>query len=400
VWLFAFNLHYFQIVNIDVSPFLRYTRSSSEPFLHRSVYQIALVLSGIFCANLLLFWSVTGGRPDDVRRWEIIPMMLFLLMLGVFLWPGGSWHKRGRWRFLRYMRLDLSSPRLPIALTSPNRSFRRILTGGLDSDLRFADILLADVLTSYAKVIGDAVMVGCMFVSGHSATQPIPNRSCGGAFLVPCVIAIPYFCRLRQCVTEYLRSADKGLPAAERRPHLFNAAKYASAFPVIVIGALQRNYPSDTPPALISREGLTRSWYAAVLANTLFAFYWDVTRDWELSLLTPRRSSAEHPFGLRKNRHFVAVEFYYVAVGLDFLLRFAWSVKLSPHLDFLNEMEGGIFTLELLEVFRRWVWLFLRVEKEFVAGKDLPYGGLGLDLLDGDSRRAAAEGIMMDEFKD
>ena len=275
------------------------------------------------------------------------------------------------------------------------RSFRRTITGGIDSDLRFADVLLADVLTSYAKVIGDAAMVGCMFISGHSSTHPIPNRSCGGILVVPCVIAIPYLCRLRQCITEYLRAADKGLPVAERRPHLLNAAKYASAFPVIIIGALQRNYPSNSQEPYISPEGLTRGWYAAIIINSLFAFYWDVTRDWELTLLTSRRSSAEYPFGLRKNRHFVAVEFYYVAVGLDLLLRFAWSVKLSPHLDFLNEMEGGIFMLELLEVFRRWVWLFFRVEKEFVVAKDLPYRGLGLDVLD-----RAEEGIMLDKFRD
>ncbi|KAF8250462.1 hypothetical protein K440DRAFT_163545 [Wilcoxina mikolae CBS 423.85] len=322
VWLFAFNLHYFHVVRIDISPFLRYTRSSSEPPLHRSVYQIALLLSTLFSANILLFWIFTGGRPDDVRQWEILPMMLFLMIAAVFLWPVGSWHKRGRWRFLRM--------------------FRRILVGGLDSDLRFADILLADALTSYAKVLGDAAVVVCMYFRGYSTTHPIPDRSSGGMFLVPCMIAIPYLCRLRQCITEYYRCSSKGLPARECRLHLFNAAKYASAFPVIILGAMERNY-LITQVKFFSQDGLAKSWYAAVMVNTLFAFYWDVTRDWELTLLTSRRSSSggEYPWGLRRNRHFVAPEFYYVAIVLDFALRCAWSVKLSPHLDFLNEMEGG-----------------------------------------------------------
>jgi len=266
--------------------------------------------------------------------------------------------------------------------------FRRILVGGLDLDLRFADILLADALTSYAKVLGDIAVVVCMYFRGYSATHPIPDRSCGGTFLVPCVIAIPYLCRLRQCITEYRRGISKGLPSRECRCHLLNAAKYASAFPVIILGAMERNYLA-TQVELFSKDGLAKSWYVAVMVNTLFSFYWDVTRDWDLTLLTSRRNGAgEYPWGLRKNRHFVAPEFYYVAIVVDFALRCAWSVKLSLHLDFLNEMEGGIFVLELLEVCRRWVWVFFRVEREFVVGKE----AVGMMVEEG--------GMMLSEFRD
>ncbi len=50
---------------------------------------------------------------------------------------------------------------------------------------------------------------------------------------------------------------------------------------------------------------------------------------------------------------------------IDFLLRCTWSFKLSPHLDHFNDLEGGIFLMELLEVARRWMWIFLRVETEW-----------------------------------
>jgi NADH:ubiquinone oxidoreductase subunit 3 (subunit A) len=361
-------------VQIDIAPFLRYTRSPSEPLLHRSVYQVALLFSVLFSVNLFVFWALTGGRPNDVRQWEVLPMLLFLGMLVVFLLPFGSWHKRGRFRFLRM--------------------FRRVFTGGLDSDLRFADVLLADVITSYAKVLGDAAMVVCMFWSGYGSTHPMPDRSCGGVLLVPAVIAIPYLCRLRQCVTEYFRASAAGLGPKERRNHLMNACKYASAFPVIIIGALQRGnfLTTEEGDLLVTQEELTKGWYLAVLANTLFAFYWDVTRDWELSLLTSTRSSDGHPWGLRKNRHYGATELYYIAVGLDLLLRFAWSVKLSPHLDFLNEMEGGIFMLELLELGRRWVWVFLRVEREWVNSRDIDKGGYR-------TLQDAEDGLMMHELR-
>jgi hypothetical protein len=101
-----------------------------------------------------------------------------------------------------------------------------------------------------------------------------------------------------------------------------------------------------------------------VLINSVYSFYWDVAKDWDLTLFSSQRSNPEHPFGLRKERYFESKELYYFAIGVDLLLRFTWSMKLSPHLDRFDDMEGGIFLMELLEVFRRWVWVFFRVETE------------------------------------
>jgi len=369
VWLFGFNLHYFDVVHIDVSPMLRYTRSSSEPPLHRSVYQVASVLSGVFALNLVTFWVFAGNDIEAVKQWEVLPLMMLVAIVVVFMWPVGGWHQRGRSQFLRML--------------------RRVLIGGLDSDLRFADILLADALTSYAKVLGDLVIIVCMYLSGYSSTNPLPNRLCGGAYLMPCAMALPYLCRLRQCLIEYFRASRKGLPMKERRPHLYNSAKYATAFPVIICSAMQRGY-DPAEPHYFSRSALSHAWLVAVVINSSFSFYWDIARDWELTLLSPKRNSPDHPYGLRRNRHFVTKEFYYAAIVIDFLLRGTWSIKLSPHLDHLNEMEGGIFLLELLEIFRRWVWVFFRVEKEYIVTRS----GSVLGLL------GEEEGMMMNEFED
>ena len=97
----------------------------------------------------------------------------------------------------------------------------------------------------------------------------------------------------------------------------------------------------------------------------MYSFYWDVARDWSLSLFSRRRGAADQPFGLRRHRYIPAKEVYYFAIALDLLLRFTWSLKLSPHLDRFHDMEGGIFVVELLELFRRWIWVFLRVEAEW-----------------------------------
>lgn len=69
-----------------------------------------------------------------------------------------------------------------------------------------------------------------------------------------------------------------------------------------------------------------------------------------------------HPFGLRKEMHFPDPAVYYLAIAIDLVLRFTWSLKLSSHLHSISEIESGVFLMEGLELGRRWMWVFLRIE--------------------------------------
>jgi len=57
---------------------------------------------------------------------------------------------------------------------------------------------------------------------------------------------------------------------------------------------------------------------------------------------------------------------YYLAIFFNFMLRFTWSLKLSSHLHTVAELESGVFLLEALELIRRWMWVYLRVEWEAI----------------------------------
>lgn len=96
--------------------------------------------------------------------------------------------------------------------------------------------------------------------------------------------------------------------------------------------------------------------------------------DWGLSLLTPH--SPEFP--LRAHLILPDPIIYYLAVGIDLILRLTWSLKLSPHLHTVHEIQGGIFTLQLLEALRRWMWVFFRVEWEVV--KHSPHSVHSIDV--------------------
>lgn len=73
--------------------------------------------------------------------------------------------------------------------------------------------------------------------------------------------------------------------------------------------------------------------------------------------------------GLRPKLFFNDPTIYYIAIFINFVLRFTWSLKLSSHLHHVADLELGVFMMEALEVLRRWIWVFLRVEWETVRPK-------------------------------
>ncbi|KAK5061558.1 hypothetical protein LTR84_008102 [Exophiala bonariae] len=357
IWAWGLNLHYLHLVKIDVPALIRYParQSHNSVLYHQSTYRLATLLSIPLAVSLLLFWIVTHGSKSAALSWQILPQSYLLFIILCFVVPVKRMSRSGRLHFLT--------------------TLKRISLGGLAEvqDGKFGDIILADVLTSYAKVLGDLFVSTCMLLSSKTASTARPNRGCGGAFLVPLIISIPSMIRLRQCLIEFLRvRRNRTATSGWGGQHLANALKYSTAFPVIILSSMQRGY--DPKKINMTEAGLFRLWLLFVFLNSFYSFYWDVAKDWDLSLFSSsrERNNPEHPYGLRRHRYFHAHQMYYTAIGIDLLLRCTWSFKLSPHLDHFNDLEGGIFLMEMLEVMRRWMWIFFRVETEWVRNNRGP----------------------------
>lgn len=177
-----------------------------------------------------------------MAEWEIIPQSYLLFLVLCFALPYVRLSRTGRYRFLS--------------------TLKRVSVGGLAEaqDGKFGDIILADVLTSYSKVLGDLFVCLCMFISRDTSSTAMPNRGCGGAFMVPIIISIPSIIRLRQCLVEFVRVRNQSQASSGwGGQHLGNALKYATAFPVIILSALQRGY--DPAKIHMSPAGLFRLWY-------------------------------------------------------------------------------------------------------------------------------------------
>ncbi|CAJ0861834.1 11021_t:CDS:2 [Entrophospora sp. SA101] len=226
------------------------------------------------------------------------------------------------------------------------------VTGGFGSEVYFSDVIMADILTSFAKVLGDLYVTGCILLF-YDVEQSGASEYIGSDF--------------------------------NNKHHLFNAIKYCSAFPVIIFSALQKLYKYEAltessiiwlpPPVLL------KLWVLSVAFNSIYSFYWDVAKDWNLEFFTPTHPKSYIPsFKLRQNLIFKDPVIYYIAIMMDFLLRFTWSLKLSSHLHIIHQLEGGVFLMEVLEVLRRCLWIFFRFEnawiEKFVIGEK--GGGAGI----------------------
>ncbi|EFR01861.1 ERD1 [Nannizzia gypsea CBS 118893] len=361
VWGWGLNVQYLTAVKIDVPALIRYPsrpNTAGTVTIHRSTYHLATLLSIPLAISLLAFWFITHGDPARVIAWEALPQSYLFLFVVLLAFPLHRLSRGGRHRFLT--------------------TLKRISLGGLaeSQDGKFGDIILADVLTSYSKVIGDLFVSSCMFFSKDVSSTSIPDRACGGHVMVPLLIAVPSIIRLRQCLIEFFRVYRRGNRRTDGwgGQHLANAAKYTTALPVIALTMLQRNYDASTIG--VSEETLHKLWILAAIINSSYTFYWDIEKDWDLCLFSDivsqfrpsstLRDENPHPFGLRTNRFFHANFIYYSAIVIDLVLRFTWLSRLTTRLNWVNDLESGVFALMFLEVTRRWLWIFLRVETEWV----------------------------------
>ncbi|KAF8135807.1 EXS family-domain-containing protein [Boletus edulis] len=351
----ATNLHGLQLLGIDGPGLLELQASSIQLPLrspspssggHPSARSFYMPLYRMFVAYTswcfvawFLFRAVTQSDATLADVFRYVPAVCILGVVTALVCPYDILHKRER---------DCTAARCLFPVS--------------DSPVYFSDVVFADVLTSFAKVLGDMWLSLCMLLPGGSLLQPPPQDG-WYQWILPSLMSLPYLIRLRQCLIEYNSPTN-----SSRRP-LFNAIKYASSFPVIFLSAAQRIVISDL---------VQTHWR---FLNSLYSFWWDLTNDWGLCLLTrssinsredqtlssldaTRRRGASYPYGLRSVLLY-PLSAYPMAIFLNFILRMTCHLYSQSHGSVL------IFWLEIAEVLRRWVWVFLRIEWETVKrGKD------------------------------
>ncbi|KAH7422254.1 hypothetical protein KP509_12G000100 [Ceratopteris richardii] len=322
LWLWGINLRVFSAFKVN---YAKVFDLDGTHLMWKGIWMIALwiTLGVLTSMTLYLYLSSHGSSlaaSQPVLLYSVIPLMMVLPFDALFV--------SSRIFFLRTL-VRIIFPLQPIT---------------------FADFFVADILTSMAKVLSDLERAACRMFHGQVATLSWfePDSTCGShSIWIPCVLALPYVFRFFQCLRQYSDTRDNTC--------IFNALKYASSFPVILLSALKYHVTLDL------WHGLYRPlWLLSGLINTCFSFYWDIRRDWDLSffsgLCNPKYSL------LRPNLLYHYHSIYYGAIGSNLLLRWAWTYKLSAH---LRHNYITVFLMTALEMLRRFQWIFFRVESEW-----------------------------------
>ncbi|KAG7883063.1 hypothetical protein KL937_000236 [Ogataea polymorpha] len=345
VWLWYLNLRVCYACKIDTVQVLKLSGTDNLRLVRESL-NVAYKVSFTNLLNYSIYLLFVSNERYFTGL-EYLPLLGILLTFGTLVWPSGTQSPGGK-RFFE--------------------TVRRICVGNIDIPHRNNDILLADTFTSYTKVLVDFLVYVTALALGYQ-TLPSPNikqeltKDHLKIYNLDILLSMyPSLIRLKQCLHEYEQSRRRN------KQHLLNAIKYSSAFLPLFANILIRS----------NMTGLG-IWYLAVFINSCYTFFWDVHYDWNFELFM-RFLSNKRGLPLLRHKLVYTSTFYYLAIFIDLQLRFVWVYRLLyadllPYKEYsfvatilssLYVNETGNFVLEILEIFRRWVWVFLKIETEYL----------------------------------
>jgi hypothetical protein len=262
----------------------------------------------------------------------------------------------------------------------------KVVTSPLSSPSFFHGYI-GDIFTSMVKVFQDVAWTICWVLYGEfSSYEDLPYKANFGwvnahwykNFLIPIICLFPLLIRFNQCLRRYIDTGD-------RFPHLANAAKYALSQTVTLFGAFHPLYMELD--SHIDDGGLKLFqvfWMLLFVSSSLYSFTWDVFMDWGLgkpsygylgpSLMYPRRSYYYATIAIdlgEKHCRLHLVYFILTCAHKNFfcvptVLRFMWVLTLIPPSSGAKfEVPSYLSAVTMmLELFRRTIWGFLRLENE------------------------------------
>lgn len=253
-------------------------------------------------------------------------------------------------------------------------TMQRILLGRINStQMRTNDILISDSLMSYSKVLNDiGIFIWHYFVSDEIRYNDILEFS---------ILCYPTMIRIKQCWNEFVLTAEK--------QHFFNLMKYASGIgPVFINFLIKFNLEEygedegeDKQNHLKFLHSLNMWWYFFSFINSTYSFIWDIKMDWGFQIFD-RISSNNPTILIRPSNKLIynSVVIYYLAIVVDFILRYLWVMKFliiqdAQSLPIINRVSLFLFgydafsfgycLIEVLEIFRRFMWCFFKLENDW-----------------------------------
>ncbi|KAL8104627.1 hypothetical protein AgCh_028739 [Apium graveolens] len=290
-------------------------------------YREVLLLS--FGLSVLALASVHANldmdidpKTNDYKHFtELIPLILVILIFAIMICPFNIIYRSSRYFFL----------------TCAIHTFFSLLY-----KVVLPDFFVADQFTSQVQSFRNIAFYICYYSSGgYKLRAHDCNKNTTFVVFTYILGPLPFWWRMLQCVRRFLEEKD----ALQG----WNSLKY---FAIVVSFATRTAYGRSN-----SSEWYIIAWITSIVAGTV-ATYWDIVYDWGL---LNRKST--NPW-LRDKLIVPYKSVYYAAIALNVLLRFSWiQMVLDLEVPFLHE-QSMITVIAVLEIVRRGVWNFFRLENE------------------------------------
>ncbi|KAI4368976.1 hypothetical protein MLD38_017473 [Melastoma candidum] len=319
LFLYGCNIFAWKKARINYSFILEL--APTKELKYRDVYLICAVSMTIVVGILFSHLSLLE-KGYSYSQVQVIPGLLVLAFVVVLASPVDILYRSSRYRFLRVMRNIMLSPLYKVVML---------------------DFFMADQLCSQVPMLRNLESVTCYYITGSFKTQDYGYcmRNKHYRELAYAVSFLPYYWRAMQCARRWF---DEG-----ETSHLVNLGKYVSA--MFAAGA----------KVLYEREqGIGWLCLVVVISSfaTMYQLYWDFVRDWGLLQFNSKNPWLRNDLILRRKI------LYYLAMVVNSILRLAW-LQTVLHYSFENVdyRVTGLF-LASLEVIRRGLWNFFRLENE------------------------------------
>ncbi|XP_042489866.1 SPX and EXS domain-containing protein 5-like isoform X2 [Macadamia integrifolia] len=245
VWLWGVNLWVFAQSTIN---YAKIFDLSQDYLTHREIWKCATWMTIIVPTSMTAYLYLYSHGEVSLAASQ--PVLLYASVIMIFVFPFEIIYLSSRYYFLRTLWRII----LPVQV------------------ITFSDFFVADILTSMAKVLSDLERSVCRMVHRQVATIAWfeANSVCGShSIAIPLVLVFPYMCRFFQCLRQHKDTKDKAA--------LLNALKYSTAVPVMFLSALKYHVFPDKWINIYHPL-----WLLSSFINSLYSFYWDVTRDWDM----------------------------------------------------------------------------------------------------------------------
>ncbi|OMO63715.1 hypothetical protein COLO4_32226 [Corchorus olitorius] len=319
--MYGANIYYWRRCRINYTFIFGFKQGTELGFRELLFLSFGLATLALISVISNLDMEMDPKTGDYKALTELLPLGLVMLVMIVLLCPFNILYRSSRFFFLTTLFHCICAPLYKV---------------------KFQDFFLADQLTSEVQAFRSLEYYICHYGWGDYKLRQNTcktNHVFNTFYFI--VAVIPYWSRLLQCIRN--RFDDKRNPM-----HGYNGLKY---FATILAICSRTAYSLDK-----GTSWKILAWTFSALA-AIYGTYWDIVVDWGLL----KRQSKNR--WLRDKLLVSYKSVYFGAMVLNVLLRFAW-LQTVLNLNLSLHIETSIAIVASLEIIRRGIWNFFRVENE------------------------------------